>query len=271
VAAGESSGCLEEMLNRLAILKQKELRLRNSILGAMIYPSLLISLAVVMLIIMLIFIVPKFTLLFSSLDVPLPPSTQALVLFSTVFKRFWWAVFLGVGLLIFGTAWYLRTDRGRLTYDALILKLPLVGKMVKSFATARIVRVLGVLMAGHVPVLKALHLVKASTGNHEYRTLVSRAEEYVTRGEAISAAFADPNLISPSVHEAIRSGEQSGQVDQLLLNVAEFLEDENEVIVRSLTTIIEPVILVGMGILIGLIAVSMFMPLFDLTALTQGG
>jgi type IV pilus assembly protein PilC len=172
---------------------------------------------------------------------------------------------------VVGIVSYLRTPNGKHCQDTVMLKLPYVGNIVKSLATARIVSLLGVLLGGHVPILEALRLIRHSVGNVHYAELIAKAEEHVAKGEPISLAFSDANLISPSVHEAMRSGEQSGQIDRLLLNVADFLDDENEVIIRSLTTIIEPVILVVMGILVGLIAISMFLPLFDLTAMTQGG
>jgi type IV pilus assembly protein PilC len=271
VAAGESTGRLTEMLDHLAALKQKQVRIRNSIVGALIYPSMLVVLAVGIFILLLGFVVPRFATLFDTLDVPLPASTQALVTISEVFRSYWWAaVLLLIGAIIAMIA-YLRTANGKRFRDTAILNLPYIGNIAKSIATARIVCLLGVLLGGHVPILKALRLIRHAAGNVCYADLVAKAEEQVAKGELISLAFSDTKLISPSIYEAIRSGEQSGQMDRLLLNVAEFLDEENEVIVRSLTTIIEPVILVVMGILVGLIAISMFLPLFDLTAMTQGG
>ena len=267
--AGESSGQLVEMFDRLAGLKQKQLRVRNSVIGALIYPSLLVVLALGIFSMLLTFVVPKFAMLFKTLDVPLPTSTLVLVRVSAVFRSFWWVAAL---LMIAGAVsafLYLRTPKGKRFRDTAMLKLPYVGSISRSLATARIVRLLGVLMGSHVPVLEALGLVKSAAGNIHYAELVSKAEDYVSRGEPINEAFSDATLVSPSIHEAIRSGEQSGQLDSLLLNIADFMDDENEVIVRSLTSIIEPVILVVMGILVGTIAVSMFMPLFDLTAMTQ--
>jgi type IV pilus assembly protein PilC len=133
------------------------------------------------------------------------------------------------------------------------------------------VSLLGVLMQAHIPVLEALRLVRLSAGNLRYEEIVSKAEDDVARGEPMSAAFGDASLISPSVHEAIRSGEESGELDRLLLNIASFLDEENEVVIRSLTSIIEPVILILMGLLVGIVSICMFLPLFDLTAMTQGG
>jgi len=143
--------------------------------------------------------------------------------------------------------------------------------VVKSLATARIIALLGVLMEARLPVLDALRHVREATGNGFYRDLMTQAEEAVAKGEAMSSAFDDPRLIDPSLCEAIRSGEGSGEIDRLLLNVSAFLDEENEVILRSLTSIIEPLILIVMGLLVGLIAICMFVPLFDLASMTQQG
>lgn len=269
--AGESGGCLPEMLDRLATLKQKQLRVRNSIAGAMIYPTLLVAFSLTILSLMLAFVVPRFATLFITLDVPLPPSTQALVGVSSLFRRFWWLLGVLTAGAIACVLTYLRTPDGRRLRDTVALKLPYIARLTRSLATARIVRLLGVLMEGHVPVLEALRLIRHAAGNVHYAELISKAEAHVTRGEPINLAFSDARLIAPSVHEAIRSGEQSGRLGSLLLEIAGFLDDDNEVVLRSLTSIIEPAILIAMGVLVGLVAVSMFMPLFDLTSMTQGG
>jgi type IV pilus assembly protein PilC len=271
VTAGESSGHLPEMLDRLAQLKRRQLSVLNTVTGAMIYPCMLVVLATVIFIMLLVFIVPRFAMLFATLDVPLPPSTRVLVRASEIFRGTWWVfLILTLGAVV-GLVKGLRSPAGRRLKDTLVLKLPYVGDVVKGFATARIVRLLGVLVSGHVPLLNALALIRGAVPNVHYEALVSTAHDQVARGEPLSQAFSDPFLVTPSVHEAIRSGEQSGQLDRLLLEIAGFLDDENEVIVRSLTSVMEPVILIVMGLLVGAVAVSMFLPLFDLTAMTQGG
>jgi len=199
----------------------------------------------------------------------MPPCRPARI--STVFRRFWWLILLLEAGAIFGAVTYLRTAGGRSLRDTAILRLPLIGKIIRSFSTARIVSLLGVLLHAHVPVLEALRLVRLSAGNRHYEDIVAKAEDCVTRGEPMSAAFANPSLISPSVYEAIRSGENTGEIDRLLLNIAGFLDEENEVVLRSLTSIIEPLILVVMGLLVGVISICMFLPLFDLTSMTKAG
>jgi type II secretory pathway component PulF len=132
------------------------------------------------------------------------------------------------------------------------------------------VRLLGVQIDSYVPLLEALRLTRLSAGNLEYAELIARAEDAATRGQPVSSAFMDSWLVEPSVSEAMRSGEQTGKVSELLLNVADFLDEENEVVVRSLTSIIEPVILIVLGVMVGFVALSMFLPLFDLTAAAHG-
>jgi len=271
VTAGESSGHLLEMFDRLADLKRNQLRIRNSITGALIYPCMLVSVGLTIFAMLLIFVVPRFSTLFATLDVPLPTSTRILVHISAAFRQYWWlALLFAVGGIV-SVAAYLRGPKGRAFRDAAVLRMPCIGRVARSFATARVVRLLGLLVQAHVPILEALRLVKDCAGNIRYRDLITKAEDYVSRGEPMSLAFSDTKLISPSIHEAIRSGEDSGEIDRLLLNVSTFLDEENEVVIRSLTSIIEPVILIFMGVLVGLISICMFMPLFDLTAMTQGG
>jgi type II secretory pathway component PulF len=271
IAAGESSGYLMEMFDRLATLKQRQLRLRNSIMGAMIYPCMLVTLGTAIFALLLLFVIPRFSMLFTTLNVPLPASTNFLVQISIAFRHFWWLVLLMIGAAVFGTRWYLRTPRGRRLRDVSVLRLPYIGAVAKSLASARIISLLGLLLQARIPVLEALRLVGHTAGNVLYQELIAQAQDCVARGEPMSQAFSDTPLFSPSIYEALRSGEHSGEVDRLLLNVSTFLDEENEVIVRSLTSIIEPVILIFMGLLVGVIAVSMFMPLFDLTAMTGGG
>ena len=271
IATGESSGHLVEMLERLAALKQKQLRIRNSIIGALIYPIILVTLSIAIFTLLMIFVIPRFSTLFETLNVPLPASTQMLVNISACIRSFWWAIGICLIAALVGFVVFLRTPKGKRSCDTVMLRLPCIGNIAQNLITARVVYLLGVLMEGHVKVLEALRLVRRAAGNSHYAELISKAEKDVSEGELLSLAFSDTHLISPCVHAAIQSGEQTGQLDDLLLNIAGFLDEENETILRSLTSIVEPLILVIMGVLVGLIAVSMFLPLFDLTSMTQGG
>jgi type IV pilus assembly protein PilC len=271
IAAGESGGSFDTMLERLATMTRKQLQVRGAVVGAMVYPCLLIVIAVGVLALMLLFVLPRFMGLFEQLDAELPPTTKVLVVLSNGLRSYWWMIPIVVGGAIFGVRTWLKTQAGRTTVDTVVLKLPMIGAIVRSFAVARITRVLGVLMAGRVPMLEALALARQTAQNVRYVALVAKAEEAVTRGSTISAAFAEAeDLVTPSICEAIRSGEQSGQMGALLLNIADFLDEDNEVVVKSLTSILEPLILIALGLVVGFVALSMFMPLFDLTSATHG-
>ncbi|MEZ6190767.1 MAG: type II secretion system F family protein [Phycisphaerales bacterium] len=271
VAAGETSGKLPLMLDRLAQLARKQLQTRNTIVGALVYPSLLVVVAVGVLCLMLTVVLPRFGDLFVTLDLPLPPTTKFLMFLSGVLIGYWWAILLA--LIVFGFAAYtwLKTEHGKQAVFTSMLRLPMLGKVTRSFATARIARLLGVLMDSHLPLLDVLDLIAAGTVNVHYNKLLDDAREAVTRGEPISTAFADSDLITPSVSEAMRSGEASGKVAPSLLMMSDMLDEENEVLIKSLTGVLEPLILLGLGVLVGFMALSIFLPLFDLTAMSAGG
>ncbi len=270
IAAGESSGSFDTMLDRLATLSRKQLHVRGAIVGALIYPALLIVVAMGVLALMLLFVLPRFAGLFQSLDVPLPIMTKLLMKLSGALRSYWWTIPLAGGGGFFLARSWIFSLAGKRTIDTVLLKVPVAGPVLQNFAVARIARVLGVLVTGKVPLLEALGLARETSRNVNYMELVSKAEEAVTRGSSMSTAFAASNLVSPSLCEAIKSGEQSGQMGPLLLNIADFLDEENEVVVKSLTSILEPLILVVLGLVVGFVALSMFLPLFDLTSATHG-
>jgi type II secretory pathway component PulF len=271
IAAGESGGELAGMLDRLAELTHKRLHIRSAIQGAMIYPCLLSVVALSVLVLLMVFVIPRFGELFDSLDAAQPPSTAVLLAASEITVKYWWAIIMAFAGVIAGLKFYFKSPRGKRAFDTLVLRLPKIGGIVRNFSTARIVRMLGVLLESRVPVLEALTLTRDTTSNIHYRELMAGAEKAVSQGQEISSVFADSDLITPAVYEATRSGEKSGQVGPLLLNLADFLDEENEVTLKALTSIIEPVILIVMGLLVGFVALSMFMPLFDVTSMTGGG
>jgi type II secretory pathway component PulF len=271
IAAGESSGEMCEMLHRLGTLVHRQLQVRKAVLGAMSYPLVLVSLSTGVLAVLLIYVIPRFGELFLSLDVPLPATTQALLSISAALQQYWWAMLGGLALSAVGGVLYLRSESGGRLRDTVLVRAPKIGMVTRNVVTARITRLLGAMLESKVPVLESLQLTRKGTGNCLYEELIVAAEDAVTRGEPISTAFNRPELVSPSVYEAIRSGENSGQVGPLLLTLSEFLDEENEVMLRSLTSIIEPLILIFMGLVVGVVAGSMFVPLFDLTATASGG
>jgi type IV pilus assembly protein PilC len=271
IAAGETSGKLPVMLERLASLTRKQLQTRNTIVGALVYPSLLIVVAIGVLSLMLTIVLPRFGDLFVTLDLPLPPTTQALMFLSGVLIGYWWVIILSFVSVVVAAKFWLGTSHGKQAVFTAMLRLPLVGKVTRSFATTRIARLLGVLMDSHLPLLDVLDLIREGTINVHYGRLIDNAKEAVTRGEPVSSAFAESDLIIPSVVEAMRSGETTGRVSTSLLTISDMLDEENEVLIKSLTSVLEPLILLALGVLVGFMALSIFLPLFDLTAMSAGG
>lgn len=266
VAAGESRGGLSEMLASIADLLQKQLKIRNQLMGAMIYPSVLVSIALTVMVVMVTFVMPRFKGLFQTLNAPLPPTTKLLMGLGEFLTANWIVVILALAGSITGAIFFLLSDKGRETRDILAVRLPQIGRLTRSLATARIARLLGVLLEGKVSLLEALNLTRQATGNILYSRLIARAADAITRGEPFSTAFADPALVNPAVHAAIRSGERTGQIGPVLLNVADFMDQDNEIVIKAVTSVLEPLILVLLGLVVGGMAVSMFLPLFDLTA-----
>jgi len=271
ISAGESGGAIDEMLRRLTMLTRQQLKIRSSISGAMVYPILLLFVCIGVLCIMLGFVLPRFEGLFKTLGAPLPPTTQLLMDFSAFCRSYWWGIIAGGIAAVFGLRSWLQSSAGTAWVHRTVLRLPAFGKVFRNFAVARVTRVLGVLLEGRVQLLDALLLTRESTGNICYEALIDAAADEVTRGGNISGAFQGSPLINQSVVEAIRSGEKTGQIGAVMSSIAEFMDEDNEVVLRSLTSLIEPVILITLGLLVGFVAISMFLPLFDLATTANSG
>ena len=190
---------------------------------------------------------------------------------SELLRARWW-VFAAVAVVAgVGAVTALSTPRGRRAIDAMVVRLPSLGPITRSLLTARFARVLGVLLDSQVPLLAALQLTRESTGNSLYAALIADSENAVARGETFSGVLGNSSLINPYVAEALRHGERSGQISPVLLDMADFMDEENEALVQTLARLLEPIMLIVLGVVVGIIALSLFMPLFDLTSLTQGG
>lgn len=271
VRAGESGGDLPTMLQRLAELTRQQMKVRQILIGALIYPSLLIVVAVAVLAVMLGFVLPRFTGLFQALGAPLPPTTKFLMAISGFVVSYWWSILAALAAALTGAVMWFKTPDGRRQLHAAVVRLPHIGRIFRSIATARFARMMGLLLQSKVPMLECLDLTRQASVNVHYAQLMTRVQDALTRGEPFSDAIGSGGLIAPSVCEAIRSGERTGKVGEVLSNMADFLDEENEVVVKSLTSLLEPLILITLGLIVGFVAISMFMPLFDLTATAGGG
>lgn len=270
IAAGESGGRLDAMLHRLAAFMRQRVRARKQVVGALVYPCLLVCVAFGVTAGMLGFVMPRFEGLFQTLDAPLPPTTKVLMDASAVIREYW---YVAVGLLValpVGLSVYLGSAPGRRSLEHTLLHAPQVGRLTRGIALARTARVLGVLLEGRVAMLDALRLTRQAAGVQKYESLLERVEEGVTRGENVSSVLASSDLVPPVFVEAVRSGERSGQVHTVLLAMADSLDEDNEILLKTITGLLEPMILIVLGLVVGTMAISMFLPLFDLTAAGGG-
>lgn len=270
IAAGENAGNLQEMLKRLSGITRQRQKTVSTVMGAMLYPTLLICVSCIVIVVMLVFVVPRFAGMFESLDTPLPATTKIL-LDAGAFLRGWWFVIVPTIVLIpIGAFFLLATPNGRRFSDSAALKIPVVGRVVTGLLLARIARMLGVLLASHVKLLEALELTRQAAGNIHYREMLVLATERVTTGENLASVLANSKLVTPAFAETVRNGEESGRLGEALSSLAEFMDEDNEIAVKSLTSLIEPAILIVLGVVVGFVAISLFLPLFDLTASAGG-
>lgn len=271
VAAGEASGELPAMLRRLSVVARQNQVTANALVGAMMYPIILSGIAATVMCVMLFLVVPRFAEMFETLDTPLPPTTVVLVAMSEALRGYWWLITPGVLGGFFGLAWWLRSPRGRVAVDRAIVRSPVGGSLARSLSAARMARLLGALLEAKLPLLESLDLVRDSMTNRLFADLIAKAREEVSGGGSLAHTFARSDLITPTMAEAFRSGESTGKLADVLAGLAEHMDEDNAIAIRSITTLLEPVILIVMGLIVGFVAISMFLPLFDLTAATGGG
>ncbi|MBK7406101.1 MAG: type II secretion system F family protein [Phycisphaerales bacterium] len=269
VSAGESSGRLSLMLEKLADINRQKEVVRKNITAALAYPVMLLCIACVVLVGMLMFVVPRFAVLFESLDAPVPASTAVLMAISNHLRATWWYEFPTAAVVLVGGVVWLHSAAGRAALDSLALRVPALSSLIMRLAMARIARLLGVLLESRVPLLDALALTQQSMTHHGYAALLGEVSEAVKRGSPISSVVGQSPLFTASFVEAVRSGEDSGQVGQVLLSLAGYLDEDNAVLLKSVTQLLEPLVLIVLGLVIGTVAVSMFLPLFDATAATH--
>jgi type II secretory pathway component PulF len=268
ISAGESSGRLSEILNRLAELARQSDRLRSKIISAMIYPVLLVTIAVSVLSVLIFFVLPRFATIFEEMQVTLPTSTRGLMAISAFVRNNVLLTLIGLGALVGGTVYWFKSDVGRRHVSRIILKIPIAGSLVSSIITARIFRLLGILIVSEVPLVESLDLTRTSIRHYLYADMVKRVSDSVLVGQPMHEAMAKGDLVSPSIVQIVQTGEENGQVGKVMTLLADYLDDRNETLISSLTSVMEPVILIFMGIIIGIIAISLVLPMFDLSQIS---
>lgn len=270
VAAGEAAGMLDRMLASLAVLVRRQLTIRRQVVGTLTYPVILITVSFCVVIALLVAVLPQFAEMFKSLQTPLPPTTKALMWIGDLLRTQWMIAVPVSGAIGYAAYRIIRSPRGFVAIDAFLVTAPRIGPMRRSFAVASFCRLLGTLVDARVPLLEAIKLTRESIRCKPYADLLLAAEGAVERGQPLADALSNEALVDPAVTAAISSGERSGRVGPVLLQVADFMDEDNEQFMKLLSTILEPLVLGIVGILVGGIAISMFLPLFDLAASAGG-
>jgi type IV pilus assembly protein PilC len=272
VKAGEVGGVLEESLQRLSHFLEKDMELRRKVKAALTYPSIVVVVAVLIVVGLCTFIVPKFVELFRDLGVKeLPWMTQILVDFSDFLKTRWWQGLIGIIVIYMALKYFGTTRVGRRVIDRVKLKVPVFGKLHHKIALARFSRTLGTLLVSGVPILQALETVAGTVGNGIIADAVMQARARIREGDRINDPLEKSKMFPPMVVHMISIGEESGALDSMLAKIAEFYEQEVEASLQSLTAAIEPVLIVFLGVCVGFIVIAMFMPLVSvIEKLTSG-
>jgi len=266
VKAGEAGGVLDEVLNRLANFLEKELALRQKIKSSTTYPVLLACAAMGALLFMTVVIIPQFATFFKELggSSALPLPTQIAMGVSTVIRKFWWILVpMLVALFLVGRS-YVKTPTGRVYYDRLKLRLPILGAVNKKIIIARFSRTFGTLVASGVPIMQALEVVAKAIDNTEVSAAVDAVRTSIREGESIAIPLQASGMFPPMVVQMVKVGEETGSLETMLNKVADFYDAEIEATVNSLTSILEPVLIVGMGVVIGAMLISLYLPIFNL-------
>ncbi|WP_127717309.1 type II secretion system inner membrane protein GspF [Halobacteriovorax sp. HLS] len=267
VEAGESSGTLQVVLLKLADFTEAQVKLKNKVKGAMTYPIIMIGVGSLMMGIIFIFVIPKITKIFDTMKKELPIQTQICIWISEFLKGYWWAVILAV---IFGSMFfkkYITSKKGKFKWDKLLLKLPVIGELVMMVNVSRFCSTLATLLNSGVPIMAALKIVKNLIGNVHMQNAVEEARVNVSEGASLSAPLARSGLFPTMVTHMMTLGEKAGELEDMLLIISENYEDQVEGKLNGLTSVLEPIMLVGMGIAVAFIIFSVVVPMMELNSI----
>ena len=265
VRAGETSGSLEEILDRIATYMEKTSVLQKKVKSAMMYPAVVTALAFVITFGMMTFVIPKFATIFEGLNAPLPAPTKMLIGVSNYLAANWVIVLGGLGGLIFLFLQMLRTPAGRLAWDSIKLRMAIFGPIFLKVAVSKFSRTFATLVKSGVPILSSLEIVSRTSGNKRLELIIRSLMESVKKGESISGPLGKSEVFPPMVVRMIAIGEETGELEEMLVKIADFYDAEVDAAVDGLTSLIEPLIIAFLGIVIGGIVVAMFLPILTLT------
>jgi len=269
ISAGEASGALELVLFRLAEYQERQVRIRNRIRGALIYPAVMTVVGFGVLGILFTFVVPKFVAIFEDLEQALPLPTVILIGISDFVRAYWYLLLLFAGAAAYGLARYRETPRGREHYDLFLLKIPVFGKLIMLGVVIRFTRTLSTLLSSGVPLLKALDILTAVVNHAVFAKAISSARVSVTEGASLSQPLKQSGIFPPILIHMIASGEQSGELEEMLAKVAEIYEEEAETLASTLMSLLEPVLILGMALIVSFVVISILLPLLEINQMVR--
>ena len=270
VEAGEAAGILDTVLDRVAVQIEKEMKIKRRVKGAMIYPTLVLCFAFLVLVGMLMFLVPIFEDIFKDLDGELPMLTKVVVAASDVLKGYWFVIFPLIGGGIYGFRRWKKTPAGRQVWDRFKLRAPAgIGKVVLKVTMARFSRTLATLVAAGVDIIKALEISGTTAGNWVVESALADVRAKVHQGVPIAQPLIEDPVFPPLVSQMVKVGEETGELEKMLDKIADFYEDEVDASIQALTSIVEPLMMIGVGVVVGIIIIAMYMPMFKLLQLVE--
>jgi type IV pilus assembly protein PilC len=271
IAAGETGGILDTILSRLAVFLEKADALARKVKGAMMYPSIVLTVAVGACIFMLMAVIPVFAKMFEDFGGELPAPTRVVMGMSDFLRNYWWLLIGGITGAVIGFKKYRDTAKGRLQTDRMFLRIPVLGTVLSKASISRFTRTLGTLISSGVPILQALEITAKTAGNRVLQAAIERTARSITQGDTIAEPLAESKVFPPMVVQMISIGEQTGALDEMLGKIADFYDDEVDAAVEALTAAIEPVMIVLMGTMVGGMLVAMYLPMFKMGQIVGGG
>ncbi len=270
VAAGEAGGILDTILLRLAVFLEKNDAIVRKVKGAMIYPAVIFSVAGIAIVILLIFVIPTFQVMFASVNMELPLPTKIVIGMSDILQGFWWAIGGGTAGFIFGLKRWYKTDYGNLFLDRLMLNAPVLGDLLRKSAVSRFTRTLGTLISSGVSILEGLEITARTAGNRVIHDAVMQSRGSIAGGETIADPLTKSGVFPPMVTSMIAVGEATGGLDQMLTKIADFYDDEVDAAVGALLSLMEPIMIVVLGVVVGGMIVAMYLPIFEMINSVEG-
>ena len=269
VAAGEAGGILDTILMRLATFMEKNDALVRKVKGAMIYPAVIMSVAVIAIAVLLIFVIPVFESMFAGVGLALPLPTRVVIGASDFLRGYWWAI----GASIAGGVWLLKrsysTSGGKLTIDRMLLRFPVLGDVLRKSAVSRFTRTLGTLISSGVSILDGLEITAKTAGNRVIQDAIMQSRASIAGGDTIAAPLQKSQVFPPMVISMIAVGEQTGGLDEMLSKIADFYDEEVDAAVSGLLSLLEPIMIVFLGVIVGGMVVAMYLPIFDMINAVQ--